>query len=129
MKTLIVKSIDIIEVPEDRDYYRIARYLDNGFPILPEGEIPIDMAMVHEETIYPKIFINNKENFRLRVGLSKQAQDVIGIHYEAWDSMQRFLDDTLARNVRLLDELRQFKTMSFWDRVKFLFKKGKNDET
>ena len=126
---ILIKHIDFIEV--DRDQVELAHFerpemsyrvdSNEGDQIVP-GE-------VIRELIKGKRFRRPRDNMDIYVGISKQAGDVLGLCYEAWDTMERALNNSsaiqaiaLKQHQRLEAELKEIKSLTFFQRFQILFK-------
>lgn len=139
---IVIKSIDFFEVHGERhEFYD--RYIKNGNPLMKVGTaVGSDQVMVEEvaELIKGREF-RSPGGRSVVIGVSAQAQDIIGIQYEAWENQSRLVEELSRDNGRLttkadqlhrqskekLIELNEIKTASFWVRLRWLFFGYKTD--
>lgn len=93
------------------------------------GKLPEDLPQVTREVI-------QGEKFRLPdgrefcIGLSEEVHVALGIPLKAWANMNEMMDEQRAELFGLrkcshnqLHALKQYRTMSRWERFRFLFKR------
>ena len=118
---IIIKHIEFIET--DRDPFEIIRqnmpYV--GIPVITdEGEDIVECSLI-SELIKGRRFRRPSDNKDIVIGVSKQAQDVIGIQYEAWATefkLRCSLEDRLSDSNRMLNYI---NNSSVFERFKWLF--------
>ena len=69
----------------------------------------------------------NYQGEEVCIGMSKQAQDAIGLPFEVFDNMQNTInflrkecDNLNASNFRLLKNINRYKSLDLFGRIKFL---------
>jgi hypothetical protein len=120
---IVVKNIDFLET--DRDPVELLATTPTHMPIWC-GEEPVQHdALI--ELIRGRRFRRPTDGVDIVVGVSKQAQDVIGIQYEAWDNLQKAYDAEQRNHQRTTSEMYGYKSRvdemlnsSFWQRLKWL---------
>lgn len=126
MKYSIIRNIDVFET--DRDPCAILMEKEPGSQYVGnfDGSDMMPIEQFHE-LIYSREFVRPGGS-RIRIGTSKQAADVLGIQYEAWDSMNAALETSnmeRGKGWQLVwkqrKELDKIKQAGFWQRVKWLF--------
>ena len=118
---ILIKHIEFIQV--DRDPYQMiscsAPYeavevlSDKGDVVVPINEVA--------ELIKGRRFVRPSDNVDITIGLSKQAEDVLGIQYEAWDELQKRADDYWNNFIAIRERIEAVQKMSFWERFKGVF--------
>ena len=85
---LIIKHIDFIEVDKTRceilSHPPIPLFVKDN-----RGPKEIDSVEVESELVIGRRFRRPSDNIDMYIGVSKQAQDVIGLQYEAWGNLHR----------------------------------------
>lgn len=119
---LIVKNIEIIEV--DRDPWEIVS-LTRPFQAIkvfnPGKNRPERIAEnIFREMIQGQRFIR-PDGQELLIGCSRQAEEIIGIQYEAWGNMSEVREMTRGQLRKAEKELSDLKQLTFWKRLKALF--------
>ena len=116
---IVIKHIDFYQTANDLNTIRCYEHRENRW-----NELAFDACKnnvnIKTELIKGRIFIR-PDGTELIIGCSKQAADVIGIQYEAWDNLQqehlkaaRARDDAYAH-------IRELSEASFLTRLKWLF--------
>ena len=110
----VIKSVEILELPSDRHiFYHYSP---------PTGDFGLSIKT--EEIRGRRFVMGNGES--VLIGMTKEAENSVGLVMNDFDSMQRELKEanTKSFNTQLkINKLRkQIKDVSFWDRIKFLFK-------
>lgn len=135
---ILIKKIDTIEVPSDQ--YPIQSF--DNFKELPyrreNDYLPQELKVTQE--IVRGITYRTLDGREICIGMSKQAQDAIGLPYEALiealDRADRLHSENISmshslkkRNTKILNlekDLMEFKktinSLKFWDRFKFLIR-------
>ena len=99
---ILIKHIEAFEV--EGPVGEIAHFPD------PETTRPIERETVRGQTF------SRPDGTTICIGTSKQAQEVIGIQYEAWEAMK---DELGASRVLLYD----LRNLSAWGHLKLFLKK------
>ncbi len=87
MKTILIKRIEHEEVPNDREFMQIYHAPYGRQPWEPSFPISKGvMDAVQTETIQMREFYDANHN-RVRVGMSKEVSDVLGLQYAAVDEL------------------------------------------
>jgi hypothetical protein len=136
---LIVKNIEVENVDEDaciiipqQDSFFSAQFVGAMDSYSPEA-----MHVTREQIIGEK-FINENGDI-VCIGMTKQAQEAIGLPMKSFKNMNKMLADYKIKIYNMgqdhsatskflhetLSELRGFKNMTFLQRLIFLFKGGK----
>lgn len=122
---LIVKNIEIVDVSEDI----VGLLHDKSLPDLKASpKIPTKEEMsVPIEVVHGRRFIN-ADGEEFCIGMSKKAETALGLPFEVIENQQNEINVQRTRIAQLrgyyadtLEKLEEFRTMSFWSRVKFLF--------
>ncbi len=125
---ILIKSIETIEVEGDlHNIYQ--NYGHQGHvPCYKNGAEPSSESIeVIQELVRSKHFVQ-ADGQRVYIGQTKAVADVIGIQYEAWDSMEKRLEEVRSKLfnascdlVKSNNELSVLKNLSFWAKLKGLF--------
>lgn len=107
----LVKSVEIIEVDEE---IKPVFHFD---PVMVGDEQALMNQQIHEEIVRGRRFRNAK-GYDVVIGITKEVQDTIGLPFEAFDTMERLVNDSLKMNESLR---KRVNTASFWQRIKYLF--------
>ncbi|MCP4612118.1 MAG: hypothetical protein GY845_25770 [Planctomycetes bacterium] len=128
MKHIFVIDIEIKETTDDNI---VLRCLDRMNKIKPGNYS--DRCDVEEEQVRAKKFMN-KNGDAVWVGISKKVQQVLGLPFEAFENMEKTVND-LQRIIEHKDKKHletvtsfismedRYKTASFWQRLRYLFTK------
>lgn len=126
---IVIKHIDFLEVQGERYEFR-HRYISGNNLLMEVGTANgTAEALVEEvrELIVGREF-RDPSGRTVVVGVSKQAQDIIGIQYEAWENQSKMIEDLIlecsAIQIKVEQkekELSKIKSASFWDRLKWMF--------
>ena len=118
---LLIKNIEFYET--DRDPVQIIRQSgsyeaiqvisDRGGCVVPLSEV--------RELVYGRRFVRPSDGTDLVVGVSQQAQDVLGLQYEAWQNMSDALDTCQAASAIKSREIEDAKKATLWTRIKWVF--------
>lgn len=122
---LVIKRVEFFET--DRDPLDVLYHSNPNLPVYGvNGTIEFELF---RELIRGREFVRPSDGKRLVVGCSKEAQEVLGMMYEAWEEMQdriesleadkRHLTHFLGRVSQKLEEIRN---ETFWQRVKRVFR-------
>lgn len=121
---LIVTEIKTKEV--DRDKWEVRQCQLNTHPNRAGNALEIDSYT--REMIYGRVFVNINGK-RFCIGMSEQVQNAIGLPMDCFEKLNLEIDllevdnTQLRKGVdRLWKKLEVFDTMTFWQKIKFLFK-------
>jgi len=117
---ILIRHIDFYEVDLDTVYIP----LHHGFadiPVLDEAgrKVPAPISEV-QELVHGRRF-TRPDGSSITVGLSVQAQDVLGLQFDAWTNLQR---DYNACHINLTKANKVIAAASaapLWTRIKWLF--------
>ncbi len=120
-----VVEIKVIDV--DYDMVRIAHHPQSDFAEIVDSNPP-EYTKVKQEVIEGRRFVNIRGQ-EFCVGMSKQVQEAIGLPFEVYQTQREEivqLRDSLSiessQQKTILKQLIAYQRMSFWARVKFLFR-------
>jgi hypothetical protein len=122
---ILLRSADIVKIDGQRAE---VVEMDNSqlyYKIMSENEtFDVNPVEFKKEVVEGRSFIRFKDGVKeeIVIGATKEIQDMIGIHYDAFDEMSRMLDMYKQENVQYQIVIKQFREMKFWQRLKFLFK-------
>jgi len=106
---------------EEVNHYRFMTNDTDSVPIqTSDGKKEFMDANVVSELIKGREFINVLGQ-PVVIGMAKHVQDAIGLPFKAFQDQERHLWEMHRENVDLRDEIVKIKTMSFWNKLKFLF--------
>ena len=110
---LVITHIEAEEIPDIKVeiYSRLAMH-----GVLEETE-----TAVATEVIYGVRF-KRPDGSTINIGTSKQAQEVIGIQYEAWKNLEKELHRAGSELNSLRKEKKFFQDMGFWSRLRWALK-------
>ncbi len=117
---ILIKNIEFYETNQDpieivshmMPYEAIEALSDKGDVVVPISEI--------RELIKGQRF-RRSDGVDIIVGLTKQAQDILGLQYEAWDNMQKELEIT-HNSLQVANEtIKAVTQANIWTRIKYLF--------
>jgi len=111
---IIIKKIEIIET--DRDQVALLPMESPNTLVFPCGnQEPV-------EIIRGRRFRRPSDGTDIIVGVSKQAERIIGIMYESWDNLQKSYDNISKEMRRYRKKVEESKKANFMQRLKWLFK-------
>ena len=126
---ILIRSIDVIEI--DRDPAEILAWNMPGDIIPVNGGAEAVEYSVMAELVQGRRYVR-RDGKEIVIGVTKQAQDIIGIQYEAWGSLQSDYEAArkdLSRTAKELkgckESLRELHEAGFFRRLKMLFTRGK----
>ncbi len=73
------------------------------------------------ELIHGRRFRRPSDGTEIVIGVSKQAQDLIGIQYEAWDNMEKQLDSYYRESMKTRSILTKIEKANLLTRLKWIF--------
>ncbi len=127
---IIVKSIEIITV--DRDHWELLSLTEPYQAVevfTPDKNKPSHICSnTFRELIIGRRFVkpNGEE---LLIGCSKQAEEIMGIHYDSWDGMLNQLEESRAafhtiKELQLKTEkhLMKIRSLGFFERLVAVFR-------
>ena len=147
---IVIKDLEYYEVP-DNIHEVIYQIGGNTFIDVNTQTGPIHMPTieVRKEVIEGKVFVDQQGN-RVVVGLSKDAQNILGLQYEAWENSEkeintlrkdisqyrRSVNNLTQENLELNERIkpltfenkyhkeliRELTDASLWTRIKWIFK-------
>lgn len=117
----------------DKDGYALLNHLE--YPNVIYSDEPPDWPNLcfRTEKVVPRRFFRRRgaNEDVIMIGLSEQAQEALGIHYEAWDDIHDRLEqcresyDRIRRSLwAVQDELKGIKNMPWWRKLKWVFVGG-----
>lgn len=117
---LLVRKVDIIETDHDiAELQAMSSSPDASVPV--NGGRDMEKISVIKELVKGRLF-RRPDGLDIIVGLSRQAQQVLGLYYEVWDQMETTLYSTreqLFKSQRAINKLRR---APFFTRLKWLFR-------
>ncbi len=120
MKHIIITDVKFMEV--DRDPWElVSRCPPYQQRIVwgDSGEETVNTDTIRE-LIHGRRF-RRSDGTMLLIGCSKQAQEVIGIQYEAWENSEKMLEDYRRCWNNTERKMIAIREMSFWQRLRFAF--------
>ncbi len=121
---IIIKNIEFIET--DCDPVELPTTTHPYSPVICGDEaIPHDVL---SELIRGMRFRRPSDGVYIVVGLSRQAQDVLGLTYEAWENLEEAYETerrnhamTTSEMIRYRTKIKEMEDSTFWKRLKLLF--------
>lgn len=115
---LLISKIEFLDV--DVDVHTI-------FEVKPWEPLPLKggemvEAKVAQELVRGRRFRRPNDGMDIVIGCSKQAQDVIGLQYEAWESLENDRDYWHTQCVASRLKIESIKQAGFWKRLKWLLR-------
>lgn len=117
----LITKIEVKEVPRDPAILINTPYLSQQNQI------------IYEEIIYGRRFTGSNENgveYDFIIGATSDVDNILGIYYNGWKDLEEKVDyykmlwgDAHSDLEELKMELGRYKNMSFWERIKWIFKK------
>lgn len=126
IEMIVIESIKCFETDERTMQVSLSRFNHSDLVPINKGKRAIEARQYNE--LVQGVRFRRPDDTEIIVGMSKQAQEVIGLQYESWQRMQDRLDRYAAENDNLhkqasihWDMLRSIKTAKFLTRLKWLF--------
>jgi hypothetical protein len=119
---IVIRSIDAVEIDDNLH----VTHLDTCVPcdvVGDPGSVDWIEHSVYREYIEGRWFVR-PDGKRLLIGNSKQASEIIGLQFEAWQNMEKSLDDCRKARRELEAELKPLRAVAqagFWTRIKWVF--------
>lgn len=116
---IVITDVKFMEFDRDemilafRDPYR-------GIDVRTHEGYETCSAMELQELVRGRRYVR-PDGQELVIGVSKQAQDVIGIQYEAFDTLRKESDRYFTEIISMQEEMRKVRSASFWVRLKWIF--------
>lgn len=115
---ILVKNLEIIET--DRDPMEIvSMHLPHDYIPVNGGEKAIPCKQLRE-LIRGRRF-RRPDGKDMIIGMTRQVQDIIGIQYEAWDTLNEALDSYRIQARKYESALDNLHNSGFFKRLKMLF--------
>lgn len=119
----LITKVEVKEVP------------NNPRVFIKEQIIPTEHKFFHEEIIHGRRFCkyhrDGEAEYDLVIGATTDVNDILGIYLGGWDDLQNKVDyynmlwiDAHNDLEEVEEELRKFKNMKLWDKIKWIFKKS-----
>ena len=122
---IIIKNIEFLET--DKDIYEIYQQ-DHRSNFFKVGDDFVERK-IFTELIRGRRFRRPSDGTDIIIGVSKQAQDVIGLQYEAFTNLEQMYNlechnhsVTAREKNKYFSKLEVLRTASFFTRIKWLFK-------
>ena len=116
---IIITNIETMEVDADihqiQQMYKPYEYIP---AVIDGAEIGVPAEFVVENIKGRRFFKNGKE---MCIGNSKQAEELIGVQFDAWSELQDRCDTYRLSSIGFQNQLEE-RTGTFWRRLKWLFK-------
>jgi len=95
----------------DPDFFITKPYSDTVAPI-----------KIKREVVYGERF-RNSNGLDVVIGMDRKTKKLLGLPFTAFKDMNRRRESDYAENTKLRKELRKYKEMTVFGKLKFLFKK------
>ena len=115
---IVIKNVEIFEV--DRNPIEILSTTLPHQHVFPCSGDPVSVE-VFRELIRGRRFVRPSDGTDIVVGMSIQAEDVIGLQYEAWDEINNSLNYFRSSLAKSDSEIMRLKSARFWERFRWLF--------
>lgn len=129
---LLIRKVEYIDVPSD--VYKIYDFFDDddNIPLYAGQKDLIHNIMDVEQEIVRGVRYFNDKGKEICIGIPKEIQGILGLPFSDFNRLENNLKVFRTENKKIRQELNsvtseldEFKTMSFWKRLKFLFTKNK----
>jgi len=115
-----------MEVPGKRDFARFEHWPE--IPVPTHGDCALDeQVTIRSEMIQGRWYSRGERE--ICIGTSKEVQDLLGIQFEVFEAMEKRINELQAEvntlklhYERRLKKYTEFKCMSRWSRLIFLFR-------
>ena len=118
---ILIESIKYIET--DRNPVEIIKYNHPNARIgvmTNEGADSVECKVIRE-LAYGRRFVRPSDNKDITIATSKEAADIIGIQYEAWEGQEKRYNECINENIILAGKIKEIKELSIFNRVRFVF--------
>ena len=123
---IVIRNIDFIETPQDRTEIYHQDPMSPPILLRTQGDDEYMPVSIVQELIRGRCF-RRPDGSELVIGASKQAEEVLGLQYEAWETVHRELCTQRSRLLaahkqvhKYKDELNGIRCASIWKRLKWL---------
>lgn len=115
---LLISKVEFLDVDGDEQTI---------FETKPREPLPLKCgemveAKVAQELVRGRRFRRPNDGTDIVIGCSNQAQDVIGLQYEAWESLEKDRDHWHTQCVASRLKIDSIKKAGFWERLKWLLR-------
>lgn len=121
---IIIKSCEVIDVG-DVTIQDIYRYQSWRCVPINDGTDAVEASVI-QELIRGRRFVRPSDGIDVYLGCTKEVQDLIGIQYEAWDSLQDRYNQSVSNYTQLMtttnqlnSEIMKIKSLSFFSLAKW----------
>lgn len=113
---LLITKIEFLDVDGDSHAVVDERQLE---PLHPK-DIGMTEEKIVRELVRGRRFTRPNDGVEIVIGLSKQAQDIIGLQYEAWEALEKDRDYWHRKCIASRLKIDSIKMAGFWERLKWL---------
>jgi len=118
---IIITKIEYIQIERDVHELICCSYDPDAEPLYPaNSDEPVSPKEV-QEIVRGRKF-RHPDGREIRVGMSEQAGNLLGLQYEAWQDLEERLIVSLRTSLRLSREIQAAKHAGFLTRLKWLIK-------
>lgn len=127
---LVITNVETIEydAPDGVDRVRLDIHPPpRGYPQTPLDGLTAKQHDVYSEIAHSRVFVR-PDGVRIKIAATIEAQDKLGLMYQAWDKMEeelgytrRHLQSAISDSIDRDLTIRKLKAASFWTRLKWLF--------
>ena len=119
---ILISRIEIIDTGDQDPYKIISMHMpDSTVPIMTQDGPDAVKCSHIIELVKGRRFVRPSDGLDVMIGCSRQAQDLIGIQYDAWKSQERLSEGYRNRIDDLITTLVKFRKASLWTRIKWVF--------
>lgn len=115
---IVIKNIEYIETDKD-PLEIISTKMPHNLVGYTNKDAPITVEYL-TELIHGRRFVR-PDGRTLYIGVSEQAQEVIGIQYGAWNTKEREMQEWVSAYQREKTKVDMYRSAKLWKRIKYLF--------
>lgn len=119
-KMLLIRKVEYVDVPSD--VTKIYDFIDdkNNRPLFDgNNDFLLNMMAVEQEIVRGKRYRNEKGD-EICIGIPQEIQGILGLPFSDFKRLENNINALRIETKNLKKELKSYKEMSFWNRLKFL---------
>ena len=117
---IVIKSVEVLESERDVMQTQELCYDPRTFEI-PFFDHKVEDVKVVRELIKGRRFVHPERRIDVVIGMSSKVGEILGLQYEAFESMQNSIATLQETNSAIFDEIEEIRSFGFWKRLKCLF--------
>jgi len=115
---MIIKDVEVLET--NKDICEVMHAFGN-----PQQFYEFDNQKVEEMEVVQELVREHRfthpNGTEVIIGMTNKAGKILGLQYEAWESMKSQMDTLMSNYETVESELNEIKSLGFWKRLLCLF--------